>query len=74
MQDPWFAPKRVGIGLRPTNWKGWLTVVALMAAVVVLVLAVPPATRPLEFWIGVAVALIAFGAVVWSKRERQPPE
>ena len=33
---PWFGPKRIGYGLRPQTWQGWL-VMALFAVVVVAV-------------------------------------
>lgn len=22
-KEPWFGPKRIGIGIRPTSWQGW---------------------------------------------------
>ena len=36
-KKPWFGPKRVGVGVRPQTWQGWL--VTLLPAVVVLVIA-----------------------------------
>jgi hypothetical protein len=35
---PWFGPKRVGWGLRPQTWEGWLVTAVLAAAVVVAAL------------------------------------
>jgi hypothetical protein len=32
---PWFGPKRLGYGLRPQTWPGWL-VVAIGTVVVIL--------------------------------------
>jgi hypothetical protein len=29
----WFGPKRIGFGLRPQTWEGWLVVVAVCAAI-----------------------------------------
>ncbi|MGI8880343.1 MAG: hypothetical protein ACR2KJ_07535 [Jatrophihabitans sp.] len=37
-QRSWFGPKRIGLGLRPQTWQGWLIVLVL--AVVIIVLAV----------------------------------
>ena len=28
----WFGPKRVGWGLSPRSWQGWLTIAAFVAA------------------------------------------
>ena len=33
---PWFGPKRVGFGLRPQTWPGWL-ITLLVAGVVIAV-------------------------------------
>jgi hypothetical protein len=34
---PWFGPKRIGFGLRPQTWQGWLITAVFIAAVVILV-------------------------------------
>jgi len=34
-KKPWFGPKRVGWGLRPTSWQGWV-VVLVVAGLAVL--------------------------------------
>ncbi len=28
---PWFGPKRVGFGIRPQTWQGWLVVLIVLA-------------------------------------------
>jgi hypothetical protein len=33
---PWFGPKRVGYGIRPQTWQGWLVVVVPAAAIAVV--------------------------------------
>jgi len=33
---PWFGPKRIGWGIRPQTWQGWL-VTALLVVVVAVV-------------------------------------
>jgi len=35
-QRPWFGPKRVGWGLRPQTWQGWL-IIALFVVVIIAV-------------------------------------
>jgi hypothetical protein len=32
---PWFGPKRVGIGIRPQTWQGWLVVLGPAALLVI---------------------------------------
>lgn len=34
---PWFGPKRIGWGLRPVTWQGWLVTVAAVAAIYLIV-------------------------------------
>ncbi|HEX3787679.1 MAG TPA: hypothetical protein VHW44_07460 [Pseudonocardiaceae bacterium] len=33
----WFGPKRVGVGLRPQTWQGWLIILVPTALIIVLV-------------------------------------
>lgn len=33
---PWFGPKRIGFGIRPQTWQGWLITVLVVVAIVVL--------------------------------------
>jgi hypothetical protein len=37
MSRSWFGPKRVGFGLRPQTWQGWLVTLGGAAVVVVLI-------------------------------------
>jgi hypothetical protein len=34
---PWFGPKRIGYGLRPQTWQGWLITVAFVVVVILIV-------------------------------------
>ena len=36
-KKPWFGPKRIGYGIRPQTWQGWLII--LIFAIVVIVVA-----------------------------------
>ncbi|HKN96930.1 MAG TPA: hypothetical protein VJX10_07435 [Pseudonocardiaceae bacterium] len=36
MGRPWFGPKRIGFGIRPVTWQGWV-VTAVVVAVIVLI-------------------------------------
>lgn len=29
-KNPWFGPKKLGYGLRPVSWQGWLVIIALV--------------------------------------------
>ncbi len=33
---PWFGPKRIGYGIRPVTWQGWVIVLAVVAAIIVV--------------------------------------
>jgi Ni/Fe-hydrogenase subunit HybB-like protein len=33
---PWFGPKRIGYGLRPQTWQGWLVTVGFVAVVILI--------------------------------------
>lgn len=35
-RKPWFGPKRVGWGIRPASWQGWLIVLAFALALIVV--------------------------------------
>jgi hypothetical protein len=35
----WFAPNRGGVGLHPTSWQGWVIILAVAAAILVIILA-----------------------------------
>jgi hypothetical protein len=32
----WFGPKRVGFGIRPQTWQGWLVMAIITAAIIVV--------------------------------------
>ena len=34
MGKAWFGPKRIGFGLRPQTWQGWLIVALITLAIV----------------------------------------
>ncbi len=36
----WFGPKRIGWGLRPQTWQGWLITLIIVAALVIVALLV----------------------------------
>ncbi len=33
----WFGPKRIGWGVRPQTWQGWLVTAAVIVVIVVLI-------------------------------------
>lgn len=34
-EKSWFGPKRIGLGIRPQTWQGWLIVLVICALIVV---------------------------------------
>jgi preprotein translocase subunit SecE len=36
VRKPWFGPKRIGFGLRPQTWQGWLFVLGIVAAAILI--------------------------------------
>lgn len=39
-RNPWFRPNRSGPGWHPSSWQGWLSIIALVAAIVTVVVLV----------------------------------
>jgi hypothetical protein len=37
MGRPWFGPKRIGWGLRPQTWQGWVVTVVAVAILVTII-------------------------------------
>lgn len=33
----WFGPKRIGFGLRPQTWQGWVVTLLVLAVIVLIV-------------------------------------
>jgi hypothetical protein len=65
-RKPWFGPKRVGVGLSPRSWQGWLVMAVFVAALVVLTNVFPN-----HFWIPLVVSLACLGLVVYLTYERR---
>lgn len=36
MGRPWFGQKRIGFGLRPRTWQGWVVTIVVLAVFVVI--------------------------------------
>lgn len=69
MSDYWFGPKRIGIGIRPTNWKGWVSVLIFAAVVTAVGLWFLPRHNTIGFAIGTVVAAIVFLVIAFAKYE-----
>lgn len=68
-QNNWFGPKRFGIGISPTNWRGWVTlgIHCVLLAGGSLLLAGHGTYR--ELWvIGLTVALLIIAAWKYGPR------
>ncbi len=37
---PWFGPKRMGFGISPQTWQGWLVTLLVVVVIVVVVMIV----------------------------------
>jgi hypothetical protein len=35
-KKPWFGPKRIGIGIRPQTWQGFMVILVPTAVIIVL--------------------------------------
>jgi len=63
---PWFGPKRIGVGLRPQTWPGYLVTGLVVAVVIVIIAAARGRWQP-----GVLIAfvpLVVFGAIAAVSR------
>jgi len=72
MNKPWFGPKRIGVGISPVSWEGWICALAFIA----LLAALPAIFQMHKFWFStVAVCAVpAFCYVIYKtydgKREK----
>jgi len=61
MTDYWFKPKSYGYGATPINWKGWVStlamVVALLAVFRFFISPIPGSHSPWDVGLGLALAL-----------------
>ncbi len=64
MRKPWFGPKRLGIGVSPRSWEGWVATLVFILAFVGLHRVLPQDTAWL--WLGRLGALILFGLVIYA--------
>jgi len=67
----WFGPKRVGFGIGPRSWQGWMVMVAYVVVVVTLKQLLPPEAHQAGFWTGFAVitaAVVGIAIVTYGPR------
>lgn len=70
----WFGPKRIGVGISPRSWQGWLVMAIYALAIIALSRAFPVATHRTDFWIGLAAAsLVLVGIMLATYGPRTPP-
>ena len=65
---PWFGRKRVGWGMRPISWQGWLLTVVYMIAIYAAARLLAADHRAL-FVGALAVVTALYIAVAWAKRD-----
>jgi hypothetical protein len=58
----WFGPKRLGVGISPRSWQGWLVTLGFAAGM----LALPRLAHGASTWMfaGIAVLFALFGVIV----------
>ena len=67
MNQPWFSAKRNGIGLRPSNAKGWLLMFAFIVILVFGVILINSGTNTLFAWVLIVLDAVIFVAIVKAK-------
>ena len=68
MRNPWFGPKRFGIGVSPKSWQGWISTLVFILAFVGMHRVF--STDTIWLWIGRLGVAILFGAVIYVTYER----
>lgn len=58
-KQPWFGPKRIGIGYGPRTWQGWLLVAVSVAATILVGTATHSALASLIMLPVVVITLIS---------------
>jgi hypothetical protein len=79
MSDYWFKPKTYGVGVTPSNWKGWAAIGGLGLVIVILIAAMllppvlhgvePSPTRVVLFIALETLAIIAFFFIARRKTD-----
>ena len=67
---PWFGAKRIGFGLRPLSWQGWLLTVVYVAAIVAAARLLVAHHRG-AFYATLAAVTALYAAVAWAKRDQE---
>jgi hypothetical protein len=70
----WFGPKRIGFGIGPRSWQGWLVMAIYVALVIMLKQWLPSATHRTMSWaaFGCITAAVAIVAAVTYGPRKQP--
>lgn len=69
MSDYWFGPKRIGVGIRPTNWKGWVSLLIFAAVVAAVGVWFLPRHNVIGFVIGTVAAIVVLLVIALAKCE-----
>ncbi len=65
----WFRKKRVGWGVTPAGWQGWVLTAVLIAAVIGIARRWPPQESTAMFIIGVIVAIGVYAGIAYATLE-----
>jgi hypothetical protein len=63
---PWFGPKRIGFGISPKSWQGWLTIFVYIA-VVLATLRLLRTPHPAATTVVLVIATIALIVIMIAK-------
>lgn len=66
----WFGSKRLGLGVGPRSWQGWVTTAVYIALMIGLPRVISPRTEHVRFLLSIIVLTTAFLAIAVWKRER----
>jgi hypothetical protein len=66
----WFRKRTVGYGISPKGPGGWLVTLLYIVALVGIAASYPPATALTAFLIGIVVASVVYGIVIFATLDR----
>lgn len=68
LRRPWFGRKRIGLGMRPISWQGWVLTVVYMIAVYAAARVL--AAHHVGLFVGaLGVVTALYIAVAWATRD-----
>lgn len=66
----WFRKRTVGYGVSPQGAGGWLVTLLYIAALVGVAVTCPPGTATTAFVVGIVVASVVYGIIIFATLDR----